>query len=300
VPSSNSKGRRALAGVFVGVLALLTACGGGGGDGEEDEGESIDEEIGLDEEGVLQRQIQAENIVRDCMKAQGFNYVPVDPTQRRAQLLGSAGLSPEDFERQFGYGITTLVEQNRRLQAEQAAAAGVAEADRPAFDRALYGERTDATLFEALDAGDFSRLGGCSREAAAQVFGGADVIQSLQAELEELEQRVVSDPRMVAALEDWSACMGEAGYDLARPDEVDSTLTAKLEAIVGPPQRSAAIAAYDQAALAALQREEVALVAADISCEEEHLSEVEDEVQVEAEEDFREENADLLARIPPA
>lgn len=299
MPSSSSYGRRVLVGVAIGVLALLTACGGGG-EGEEDEPESIDETIGLDEEGVLQRQVQAENVVRDCMKARGFNYVPVDPTQRRAQLLGSAGLSPEDFERQFGYGITTLVEQNRRLLAEQAAAAGVAEADRPAFDRALYGERTDATLFEALDAGDFARLGGCSREAAAQVFGGEEVIQSLQTELEELEQRVATDPRMVAAVKEWSACMRAAGHDLARPDEVDSTLSAKLEAIVGPPERSAAVAAYDQAALAALQREEIALVAADLACEEEHLSEVEDKVQVEAEEDFREENADLLARIPPA
>ena len=292
---SNSKnGRRTIAGAAVGVLVLLTGCGGGGGD----EAQTIDEQIGLDEEGVLQRQIQAENVVRDCMKAQGFDYVPVDPTQRRAQLLGSAGLSPEDFEKQFGYGITTLFEQNRRLQAEQAAAAGISEADRPAYDRALYGERTDATLFEALDAGDFSRLGGCSREAAAQVFGGAEVIQSLQSELDELDQRVASDPRMVTALEAWSACMRAAGFDLARPDEVDTTLAAKLEAIVGPPERSGSVVTYDQAALAALAREEVATVAADIDCEEKHLTEVEDKVQAEAEQAFREQNADLLARIP--
>jgi len=294
VQSNSKNGWRTIAGAAVGVLVLLTGCGGGGGD----EAQTIDEQIGLDEEGVLQRQIQAENVVRDCMKAQGFDYVPVDPTQRRAQLLGSAGLSPEDFEKQFGYGITTLFEQNRRLQAEQAAAAGISEADRPAYDRALYGERTDATLFEALDAGDFSRLGGCSRDAAAQVFGGAEVIQSLQSKLDELDQRVASDPRMVTAVEAWSACMRAAGFDLARPDEVDTTLAAKLEAIVGPPERSGSVVTYDQAALAALAREEVATVAADIDCEEKHLTEVEDKVQAEAEQAFREQNADLLARIP--
>jgi len=294
VQSNSKNGRRTIAGAAVGVLVLLTGCGGGG----EDEAQTIDEQIGLDEEGVLQRQIQAENVVRDCMKAQGFDYVPVDPTQRRAQLLGSAGLSPEDFEKQFGYGITTLFEQNRRLQAEQAAAAGISEADRPAYDRALYGERTDATLFEALDAGDFSRLGGCSRDAAAQVFGGAEVIQSLQSKLDELDQRVASDPRMVTAVEAWSACMRAAGFDLARPDEVDTTLAAKLEAIVGPPERSGSVVTYDQAALAALAREEVATVAADIDCEEKHLTEVEDKVQAEAEQAFREQNAGLLAKIP--
>jgi len=291
---SDGKLRRAVAGAAVSVLVLLTACGGGGGGDEE---ESVDEQLGLDEEGVLQRQIQAENVVRDCMKAQGFDYQPLDPTQRRADLLGSAGLSPEDVERQFGYGITTLYEQNKRVQAEQAAAAGISEADRPAYERALYGERTDATLFEALDAGDFSRLGGCSREAAAQVFGGAEVIQSLQVALDELDQRVASDPRMVTAVAAWSGCMRAAGFDLARPEDVDTTLASRLAAIVGPPQRSAAVVDYDKAALAALQRDEVAVVTADISCEQKHLSEVEDTVQAEAEEDFRDQNADLLAKV---
>ncbi|HVF15146.1 MAG TPA: hypothetical protein VM942_11135 [Acidimicrobiales bacterium] len=293
-PSDYGRGLWRVLGVALCALVVLTGCGGG----EEEEPESLDEQIGLDEEGGLQRQIQAESIVRDCMKGQGFTYVPVDPTQRRATLVGSVGLSAEEFERQFGYGITTLYEQNRRLQAEQAAAAGVSEADRPTYDRALYGERTDATLFEALDAGDFSRLGGCSREATNQVFGGADVVDRLQAGLDELDERVASDPRMAPAVDAWSECMRAAGHDLARPEDVDTTLAAKLEAIVGPPQRSATVVAYDQAALAALQREEVALVAADVRCEEEHLSEVEDEVQAEAEEDFREQNADLLAKIP--
>jgi len=297
VPHSGRNIRRAIAGVAVGLLVLLAACGGGG---EEDERESIDEEIGLDEDGVLQRQAQAEDLVRDCMKAQGYNYVPVDPTQRRADLLGSAGVSSEEFEKRFGYGITTLFEQNRRLRAEQAAAAGISAADRAAFDRALYGERADASLFEALDAGDFTRLGGCSREAVVEVFGGPEVVRSLQTALDELDQRVASDPRMVPAVEAWSACMGAAGYDLAAPQEVDTTLAARLEAIVGPPERSGAVVDYDRDALAALQRDEVAIIAADISCEEEHLAPVEDKVQAVAEETFREENADLLDRIPEA
>lgn len=287
--------RLAIAGVAVGAFALLTACGGGGGGGSD---LALDEQLGLDEEGIVQRQIQAENVVRDCMKAQGFEYAPVDPTARQAALVGSAGLSPEDFEKQFGYGITTLYEQNRRVQAEQAAAAGIGGADRVAYDRALFGERTDATLFEALDAGDFSRLGGCTRQAAAQVFGGAEVLQTLQSKLDELDQRIASDPRIGPAVTAWSGCMRAAGYDLARPQDVDTTLAAKLEAIVGPPERSGAVVAYDQAALAALQREEVAMVAADITCERQHISDVESTVEEEAEQAFREQNADLLSRVP--
>lgn len=52
------------------------------------------------------------------MKAQGFDYVPVDPRAQRAALVGTADLSEEDFDKQFGYGITTLYEQYQRQLAE--------------------------------------------------------------------------------------------------------------------------------------------------------------------------------------
>ena len=51
---------------------------------------------------------RAENLIADCMKAQGFDYVPVDPQAQRAALVGQAGMSEEEFNKQFGYGITTL------------------------------------------------------------------------------------------------------------------------------------------------------------------------------------------------
>ena len=48
------------------------------------------------------------------MKAQGFDYVPVDPNAAQAALVGAQGMSKEDFEKQYGYGITTLYEQRRK------------------------------------------------------------------------------------------------------------------------------------------------------------------------------------------
>jgi hypothetical protein len=40
------------------------------------------------------------------------------------------------------------------------------------------------------------------------------------------------------------------------------------------------------------------MVGADIACEEQHISDVEDEVTMEYEARFRQENATLLSRVP--
>ena len=285
------------------ILAGLTACGDDKADTAKDE--RLEDEIGLDDEDIRLRQTSAENLIRDCMKAQGLDYVPVDPAAQQASLVGAQGMSKEDVEKQFGYGITTLYEQ-RRQQAvagpNQALRDSLSEADRKAYDQALYGDDPTATFAEAVDTGDYSRLGGCIKTATDQVFGGADVLQSLTGKLDELEQKIRADSRMVKVVREWTECMREAGFPgLTYQEEVDAILEKKLEEIVGSPSDAAATGAeadYDKAALAALQREEVAMVNADIKCEEDHVEEVEDKVALEYEEAFREENTALLAKVP--
>ena len=215
--------------------------------------------------------------------------------------MGSEDLSEEDFEKQYGYGITTLYEQSRNVPSNPNTAirAALGADEQLAYDRALYGEHTDATFAVAIDTGEVSRLGGCTRKATEEAFGGAEQFNTLVSKIEDLEARVAADPRMAAALSKWSACMRDAGYDgLTDPEQVDSTLYRKLEEIVGDPGAPGASNDYDHTALTALQREEVAMVAADISCEKEHVSEVEDDVLGEYEDEFREQNVDLLAKIP--
>jgi hypothetical protein len=90
---------------------------------------------------------------------------------------------------------------------------------------------------------------------------------------------------------------------LQKPEQVDEVLQEKLRNVVGSPEevRASGVGgepAYDRAALAALQREEVAMVTADISCEKRHISPVEDKVAAEYEAAFREQNAALIARVP--
>jgi hypothetical protein len=97
--------------------------------------------------------------------------------------------------------------------------------------------------------------------------------------------------------------MQEAGYsNLDHPDEVDEVLEGRLEDVVGDTRIGVGSPEpeYDEKKLADLQRYEVAIVKADLECEEEHIEEVEETVRKEYEKTFAEENADFLKSVPPA
>jgi hypothetical protein len=285
------------------VTMVLSSCNR---EAPKAETEVVEDQLGLDLEGMLARQARIENLIRDCMKAQGFEYVPIDPHAQRAELVGVPDMSEEDFAKQHGYGITTLYEQRRKQQEKlgpnEAIRAALSEPERATYDRALFGDHPDATFADAVDTGDFSRLGGCTKQATEKVFGGAGVVQSIQQKLDELDERILADARMVDAIDEWSKCMRADGYPFEDPEEVDTFLMRKLDTIVGPSERageSGGQPAYDKAALASLQREEVAIYAADIECEERRIAPVEDKVRAEYEQAFREQNADLISKVPP-
>ncbi|HKY76433.1 MAG TPA: hypothetical protein VJS45_09845, partial [Acidimicrobiia bacterium] len=181
------------------ALAGLAGCGGDEADAARND-ESLEEQIGIDDDGIRLKQTSAENLIRDCMKTEGFDYVPQDPAGQEAALLDGREMSKEDFEKQYGYGITTLYEQRQKQAVagpNRAIRNSLSEADRKAYDEALYGDDPTATFVDALDTGDYSRLGGCIKVATDKVFGGADLLESLSAKLDELDEKMRADSRMV-------------------------------------------------------------------------------------------------------
>jgi hypothetical protein len=284
---------RARPGPILASLAVLAAVGCGGNSAKP----KVEDEIGLDPEGIIARQVKVENLIRDCMKAQGFEYVPVDPVAQRTGLTGQTSFNEDEFEKAYGYGITTLYEKKRSPPADPNTAIKerLSDSEQAAYTKALSGEFADATFAVAVDTGDFTQLGGCTRKATETVFGGAEVLQDLVKKLDELDQRISADPRMQKAIAKWSDCMRAAGYDLTEPDQVDAVLQKRLDTIVGP--GNAPKADYDKAALATLQHDEVVMVAADKDCEKKNITKVEDTVRAELEAAFRQTNADLLSKV---
>jgi hypothetical protein len=286
------------AAVFVG------ACGGDEKSNEPPQ--ELEDTLGFGSgDGAKEVQSRVENRIRECMQAQGFEYVPVDPFAQQQALTGKARITDEEFTRQFGYGISTLFGRgDQQSDPNERIRRSLSAADRAAYDRALYGENP-VTFSEAVDSGDFTELGGCTKDASEAAFGGAAVLTSLVERLDELDERIIQDQRMVRATEKWTACMLEKGYRYEEPDEIDSDIEERFQAIVGsgvppgtstPPQG----VSYDRAALVELQREEVRIANADLDCEQQEIEPVEREVRPQYEERFRNENQRLLARVQPA
>jgi hypothetical protein len=284
---------------------LLAACGGDDPQ-PADTPVELEDQLGFSESGVAERQSRVEGRIQECMKAQGFDYVPVDPLAQRAALTGKARMSDEEFLDQFGYGISTLFgrggkqsDPNERLRRS------LGTADRAAYERALWGDNPGLTFAEAIDNDAATELGGCTRRATDAVFGGATVLASLQGKFDELEERITQDQRMVRAVERWSACMEERGYRYAEPEEIDTDLLKRFQAILGSGTQAGATApadpsaSYDRAKLAALKGEEVKVARADLACEKREITPVELDVRPQYESAFRDRNSKLISQVQP-
>lgn len=289
------------------LFAVLLLSGCGGGSKSKDQPLEIEEQLGLSgsSPGSIERQSRVESGIRDCMTAQGFEYTPVDPQARQQALTGKASLSDEEFLKQFGYGITTLFgRRSKQSDPNDGYRNSLPSADRAAYDRALGGDNPGVTFAEALDTGDFSELGGCTKQAGDAAFGGAQVLNAVVGKLDELDQRIVEDQRMVKATEKWSACMSDKGFRYDESDAIDEDLLKRFQSIAGPTVRPGSTApptsagAYDRVAIADLQRQEVQIATADLACEKEHVTPVEQVVRPQYEQEFRRQNSRLLVRLP--
>lgn len=310
-----SRQRRPLAAAVATLagVALLAGCGGGDEQGTESQGQgaSVEAQLGFSQATTPAVLTRVENDIAACMKAQGFEYIPVDPVARQAALTGDSNLSDEDFTKQYGYGIATLYGVGTQQSDPNASIRqGLSQADLLAYDQALTGGRPEQTFFRAADVGDFSHLGGCTKQAADELFAGSELLGTLQRKLDELDAAVLQDQRMVRAFEAWRQCMRDAtGETFGDSEDVELEIQRRLAEIVGPlpagesapgefanrtPQGS-----YDPAALTELQGVEVEFAKADTACEEEHIVPVEDVVQAEKERAFVDANAELLRRVKP-
>lgn len=265
--------------------AAATAVSGNNGQ----DGQRGDSEFGLPEAEVTKRVDAVESLIATCMNDAGFEYIPVDyATVRKAMDSNSkpSGMKADEFRAQYGYGITTqfagadsqavmgMGEQNIRIRN------GLSTADLAAYNRALYGENPSATFVVSLDSEDFSQTGGCTRQAVEQVFTpdelGPGFVNYQNAE----GARVDQDPRVIAAMKDWAACMRDAGYSYDNSDAIKTDLANRLDAITGGAAPDT-LSADAQAALTQLQGEELAIAAADHQCNVQFVDPIKTQVETE-------------------
>lgn len=242
------------------------------------------EEFGLTMRELTSRAEEVESLISQCMAKAGFEYVPVDFTTIRQAMVSdktAPGLSGGEYLRQYGHGISTqpdkpiveigLGEQNRRILD------GLAEADAEAYRRTLWGENDDATFAFGLESEDFSRTGGCTREAIEQVFAPEELATTY---FNPADALILLDPRAQDAIEAYSACMSEKGFPYSHPDDVDFDLQLRYDTLVQGRDHEELTAAETEA-LQMLQEEELGVTAASDDCEIRHLEPVLDRIEEE-------------------
>lgn len=253
------------------------------------------EEFGLTPRQLVQSIEASEAKIAQCMREQGFEYVAVDyRTVRRGMSADKRlpGLTEREFIAQHGYGISTLYTGLPPQLAKGYSPAkmglgrqnveiykGLSEADRVAYDRALFGENTGATLAVGLESENFSRGGGCTRQAIEQVFAPEQLKATY---INPKDVIIYKDARMKAAVREYAAGMREAGFEYSHPDEVEADILRRLDTITGG--RSIPVEALSpegQAALEELQDLERRVAVASLMLEIELFEPVEELVEEE-------------------
>ena len=202
------------------------------------------EEFGLTRAQLVQVVEKVEALISKCMREHGFQYVAADYNTVRKGMTADKnmpGLSEDEFVAKYGFGISTLYTGQPPQLAEgySPSKAGLGErnvqvyktlspADRVAYNRALFGEHTDASFAIALERENFSRTGGCTRKAVEQVFTPEQLKGTYYNPKDAL---VNKDPRMKAALRKYAGEMRKAGFQYTHPDEVEPDIWDRLAAI---------------------------------------------------------------------
>lgn len=229
--------------VLAAAAGLLLASGGALASGGSTPGQL---EFGLSERELVQKIERVEELIARCMRAHGFEYVAVDAETVRRGMKADKTLPDLDeaaFVAKYGFGISThytgkapqlatgyspgrIGLGRRNVQLFQ----NLSPADQVAYGRALFGDHSDATFAIALDAEDFSRCGGCTREAVEQVFSAEHLKSSYYNPRDAL---IAKDPRMKAALRQYREEMRSAGFEVDDPNEVESEIWRRLDSITG-------------------------------------------------------------------
>ena len=340
MPRAGSYHARTGATVAAALTLALAACGSNGQDAE---GDRLSDFLGAgDDVEAMQAQFedeqrQVEEHIAQCMAEEGFEYIPQDPDLGQAVTHPRDEMEPDEFREEYGYGLTTVDMSEQMDPGEQPQDPNLEiqeemdEAERQAYQEALQGEMPEPDPEADPEEPVEFEMGGCRGEAMEEVRGEQQALQEeLGDDLQELYERVESDPRIVEARQGWSACIREAGWEFDEPTDTFEHLSdrqnelmqeagagepgelpdelAELEPGEEPPEdiEMPEPPEPDPEALEELQDEEIELAQADHECQLEHFGDIDeetmqpelyDEVLAEFEAEFVEEHRDTLEEL---
>lgn len=301
---------RNIVGWAVVSASFLSACGSGS-NSTAAQADPLTDFFGMSSpEKIAAAQTKAQKKTAECMRTQGFTYVPYTPPQ--SQMFNGPKPGEElDWKRKHGYGMSDSMANmgSQQVQANadpnQALQNKMSQADREVYQKALFGgapapgEEDNFMPTGCMNAG---YNGGTSKDMQA-------IQQEMQPKYDLLYKRIEADPRMVKVSLDWSICMRKKGHEGLKSErdvyeKVLIPLQNKIfssgptpvqespEGQVGPPK-------LDEKKLAELRKVEFALANDDADCSTNNAK-VQRAVVTEYQTKFLEQNRANLVKIKAA
>jgi hypothetical protein len=240
-----------VAATLAGTVLVLAGCGSQGGTPAAAGNVPTGSEPAGDQ-AQLAKQAQdkrsrAENMIADCMKQQGFTYVPYAPATSASPSSPSIrGQNPalvpyEDlnaFRQKYGFGVyaADVYPQDPAVASRQATAqsnpneaikTGLDPARREAYSKALYGEGKGN--------------GGCANDSMKAVFGDTPADDAAkQAEARQAQLAFESDPGVLQAAHAYASCLNGQGHKVSstKPGTIEESLRQALITARGQGQGS--------------------------------------------------------------
>ena len=263
---------------------------------------------------------QAEVKIAECMLTQGFEYQAVDYSQIGG-LDSKIDFESREFAAEYGFGIASnpFEESFEAVKSftdpNQEYVEKLTEGERDAYQTALSGGLPGSS---SDDARGF-KPSGCQGNAFEEVNAFGEVFEQFADQFEENKQAFDADPRIVGATTGWSSCMGEAGHSYSDQASAEGDVRRRYDSIVRSPDafaddgdaKSSSVVSEDgaevkefafgpqtlnpefQAQVDELAVEERAIARASWECSE-PLREIEDDVQVEYEQRFVDQNGAVI------
>lgn len=209
--------------VLLGLAASLTACGGEEAPAAprpaESEVAAMRSQVAAPPRSEAEAKSASDDhfrrynqVLSRCMGAAGFQFQPVSPPDGLRQSLG---VTEEEFTRQYGFGISTLIEarllqQGGKKDPNGAYAATLSQEAQRAYNDA-YGE---------------------CQEQAFRELGPPPGMQILSAGMtsvfERAEQAAASDQRLVQAKQKFGDCLVRQGYSARTSEDLTKDINERM------------------------------------------------------------------------
>lgn len=227
----------------------------------------------------LEQERRQQELIARCMTGQGFDYVPDTGEHTTWVAAGQdANWQPDDraWVEKYGYGLTTNPYQlpadparpdpSGSANANDAYLDSLTEAERQAYQKALWGTLNDGADYDWTKAGCF---GAAQHQVQGENQWELKENQPIVEEIQKFWTAEDHDPAYAPLDADWSACMDRAGFSGFRAQaEARQSISDQLDAYQasppagnGPGYGTPADPPY-----ARLAHQELTLALADLGC----------------------------------